>query len=402
VQTAVRGLSSPSLARPVAALSAAAFVAAATMRVADPLLPQIAHDFATTPGAASIVATAFALAYGLFQLAWGPLGDRYGKYLIVTITTAMAGLLVAAPALSGSLFELGLFRALGGMTAAAAIPLSMAFIGDHVAYDRRQAMIARFLTGQIMGVIAGQAFGGALGDALGWRAVFLVLGGLYLLVAVWLVLELRSGRLPAPVLAPARGPARLAAAYLDVLMRPWARIVLAAVFVEGALFYGGLAYIGAYAHEIWELPYTTVGLALAFFGLGGLAYAMSVGRLVRRLGERGLSGWGGVVMAAGFAILLAAPHPMALPVATALLGLGFYMLHNTLQTNATQMAPEMRGIAVSTFACSLFLGQAAGVALMGLIVDAMGYLPVFAICGAALTCVGWAFSALLQRRPAER
>ena len=30
------------------------------------------------------------------------------------------------------------------------------------------------------------------------------------------------------------------------------------------------------------------------------------------------------------------------------------MLHNTLQTNATQMAPEARGLAVSLFAFMLF------------------------------------------------
>ena len=61
----------------MALLSAAAFVSAATLRVADPLVPQVAQDFAVTPGRAAVIVTAFGLAYGLCQLVWGPAGDRF-------------------------------------------------------------------------------------------------------------------------------------------------------------------------------------------------------------------------------------------------------------------------------------------------------------------------------------
>jgi len=37
------------------------------------------------------------------------------------------------------------------------------------------------------------------------------------------------------------------------------------------------------------------------------------------------------------------------PFATVTIGLGFYMLHNTLQTNATQMTPQARATAVAIF-----------------------------------------------------
>ena len=84
--------------------------------------------------------------------------------------------------------------------------------------------------------------------------------------------------------------------------------------------------------------------------------------------------------------------------ALVLLGLGLYMLHNTLQTNATQMAPETRGLAVSTFANALFLGQAGGVWLCGLAVDRAGFAPVFLASGAALVLLGAAFAFLLRRR----
>ena len=87
--------------------------------------------------------------------------------------------------------------------------------------------------------------------------------------------------------------------------------------------------------------------------------------------------------------------------AIVLLGLGIHMLHNTLQTNATQMAPGARGLAVSTFANVLFLGQAAGVWLCGRLIDGIGFAPVFLATGAALAILGAVFARLLGRRPAE-
>ena len=44
---------------------------------------------------------------------------------------------------------------LTGATAAAVIPLSMAWIGDNVPYERRQPVLARFLIGQITGFSLG-------------------------------------------------------------------------------------------------------------------------------------------------------------------------------------------------------------------------------------------------------
>lgn len=66
------------------------------------------------------------------------------------------------------------------------------------------------------------------------------------------------------------------------------------------------------------------------------------------------------------------------------IGFGLYMVHNTLQTNATQMAPEARGSAVSLFTFVFFISQAAGVTALGLAVDRVGYGWVFAAAGAGL------------------
>ncbi len=387
-------------ARPVTLLAMAAFVSAATVRALDPLVPAIAGEFATTPGAVGLTVTAFTLAYGVCQLFWGPVGDRYGKYRVITLACLLSAGTAGAAALAHSLVTLAALRLVSGVTAAAIIPLAMAFIGDHVAYEQRQATLARFIAGQIMGLIGGQIIGGVVGDHFGWRAVFLVLAGMFLVAGLLVWRELRSGRVPAPILgAPAR-PAQLAMTYLRLVRRPWPRTVLLTVFAEGFLFFGAFAYVGLALHDTFGLTFTMVGLVLGAFGLGGVLYALSAPALVRRLGERGLARGGGVLLAAGLLTLPFAPRAWLAAPAIGLLGLGFYMLHNTLQTNATQMSPEARGLAVATFASCFFIGQGLGAWLGGLVVDGVGTTPLFVAAAPLLLLLALAFAHRLARRPA--
>ncbi|MEJ0067638.1 MAG: MFS transporter [Pseudomonadota bacterium] len=259
-------VAAPRSIRAIALLSAAAFVSTATVRVADPLLPQIARDFGVTPAGASVIATSAALAYGLFQIFYGSLGERFGKFTVVTVVTALSALSTAAAALADNLLLLGLLRFVAGGTAAAVVPLSIAHIGDVVPYQGRQAVLARFLSGQILGVLFGQAVGGIFADYFGWRGIFLVLGGLYLTIDALLWLELLSGRVADSRQRQARFRG-LPARYLAMLKVRRVRIILAVASAEGFLFFGGLTYLGAYAHYEFGLGFTSVGLVLACFGL---------------------------------------------------------------------------------------------------------------------------------------
>ena len=154
------------------------------------------------------------------------------------------------------------------------------------------------------------------------------------------------------------------------------RIVVGTVGIEGLLFYGGLAYLGAYLKLRFDLGYGVIGLIVAGFSLGGLLYSVSVQPLVRRLGEKGLVRVGGVVLLISFVGIVAAPTWwISVPFFIGI-GFGFYMFHNTLQTRASEMAPHARGSAVSLFAFSLFLGQAAGVAVFGAGISLLGYVPM--------------------------
>lgn len=84
--------------------------------------------------------------------------------------------------------------------------------------------------------------------------------------------------------------------------------------------------------------------------------------------------------------------------ATLCAGLGFYMLHNTLQTHATQMAPERRGAAVSAFASCFFMGQATGVGVAGLLLAHVGTAALLVGGALGLLAVALDFSRRLRMK----
>lgn len=105
---------------------------------------------------------------------------------------------------------------------------------------------------------------------------------------------------------------------------------------------------------------------------------------MRRLGESGLARLGGALLVVGFVSFAYVPVLAWTPAACLIAGFGFYCLHNTLQTNATQMAPAARGAAMSLFACFLFIGQSLGVSGAAWVADNLSDQLIFACSGAGL------------------
>ncbi len=381
--------------RLIVMLSLAAFGSAASMRVVDAQLPALANAFNVSLGGAAQVITVFAIAYGVLQLAYGPLGDRHGKWRIISYAVLASAASAFACTVATDYGVLLVARAAAGATCAGIIPLSMAWIGDAVPYERRQPVLARFLTGQIVGMAAGQWLGGIAADYFTWRMPFGLLTVCFLAsgVLLWRTRALAESAAP-PV--PRSGRLGVEAGY--VLRRPWARVVLVIVFLEGSLLYGPFAFLATHLHLHTGVSLSGAGGLVTLYALGGMLFALASRRLVARLGETGLARGGGVLLLGGLMLAALSPVWWTAPLACVAAGLGFYMFHNTLQTNATQMAPQARGLAVSLFAAGFFTGQTAGVALASLAVEHFGTVPVLAAGGAAVCLIALVFATLLRRR----
>ncbi|MDQ2186623.1 MFS transporter [Alcaligenaceae bacterium A4P071] len=384
--------------RAITLLALAAFVSSSAFRICDAMLPQLALDFGTSTGGAAYVVTAFAVAYGFVQIVFGPVGDRYGKYRVIAFATLACAIGSSVAALASSLPILIAARAVSGAAGAGIVPLSMAWIGDNVPYERRQETLARFLTGTILGMSTGQVLGGVFADTVGWRWAFALLVVGYLVVGVLLQRELRRQRETHDVPTGGQARPRFVAQAAVVWRTPWARVVLATVFIEGLLVFGSLAFAPAYLHTRFGLSLTLAGAVVAVYALGGLAYTVVARRVVARLGESGMVVAGGFVLGLAFLLYLIGPVWAVSLAASVLAGFGYYLLHATLQTNATQMVPEARGTAVAWFASCLFMGQAVGVAIAGMLVDAAGAVWIFGSSALLLPVLGLAFGAALRRK----
>lgn len=367
------------LTRAIVLMSLAAFCSGASLRVSDPLLPQVAGDFGASVGAASAIVTAYAIPYGLTQIFSGVIGDRLGKCQAVALACGLSGVMVLLCAISQSLTQLTFARLICAPGAAIIVPLGLAYIGDVVPYDRRQTMLARFMAGQMIGMVAGQVAGGIIGDHFGWRMVFVAVAGMFLLAALALASQFRSNPWTKPIEHDSAAPRGMIAGYRTLGASPWARFIVLAAFIEGAVFFGGFTYVAANLHARFGLSFSTVGVIVAAFGFGCILFAGTVHRTVPLLGERGLVIGGGVVTMLAFLILAGEVVWELAPLACVMLGFGYYMLHNTLQTNATQMLPAARGTAMAGFSAALYLGQSVGVAAAAPIVDRSGAPPVFVI-----------------------
>ena len=231
-----------SLRRSLLLLASGGFVSGVSLRMAEPLLPTVADDLGVGVADAAILITAFTLAYGLFQLVHGPLGDRFGKIRTVAVAMLLAAAGSGACATAATLGEFAVYRFLTGMTAGAVIPLSFAFVGDNIPFETRQTVLGRFIAGTLLGATCGPLVGGICSDLVGWRASFLVPAVAFAVIGLALALQAGSETVTGGR-GPGSGPV---ARYLALMRSAAARSICLAVTIEGGLFYGAFAYLGAF------------------------------------------------------------------------------------------------------------------------------------------------------------
>ena len=366
----------------------AGFASMVSMRMCDPMLVVLGQEFQVTTGEASRVVSAFAVAYGVLQLIYGPLGDRFGKLRVIFLAVLACAVFSALTSMAPNLSVLVVMRAFMGGAAAGIIPLCMAWIGDQVAYDRRQETLARMMSATVSGMMFGLWFGGFAAEHLGWRMAFALVSALFAMAAWVLWRKLRSQ--PAQVYASeASGFMAYFSNTFQLLRTRRVRQVLTVTAIEGALVFGAMAFIPTHLHQQFDMSVVLAGSVMMFYGVGGLIYS----RLARRWlgwlgGERGLVKTGAGFIVLGLLTLAWAQQALLGVFACLATGFGFYMLHNTLQTQATQMAPASRGTAVTLFACLLFFGQSSGVLLVAESVD-RGWLPyTFSLAALGVAVLG--------------
>jgi predicted MFS family arabinose efflux permease len=347
--------------RLILVLAIGAGASSLTGRVLDPLVGELAEDFATPAATVALLGTAFALPYAIIQPILGPVGDAMGKQRIIRACLAVLALALAACAAAPDFGTLAWLRILTGIGAGGVFPLCIALVGDRVPVERRQVALSRLLVAGLTGQAVGGAMAAALAPLIGWRGVLLVSAGIAL---VGLFALRDPGEMRPP---PGRrvNPVEALARYRQIYaLRPARRLYLS-VFAEGIMFFGIFPFLAPLFAGRGIGGATEAGLAVLVFAGGGFLYGLFAPLLLRRIGQGGVILLGGVcggLALAGLALAQAAWMGIGVFV---LLGLGFYLLHGSIQTRVTEVAPAARGSAVALHSFHFFLGQSLGPAVMG-------------------------------------
>lgn len=379
-------------------LAISGFASTFAGRAMEPLVGVVARDLQTDPRTIALLSTAYALPYALIQPILGPVGDALGKERIIKICLAALALTLAGCAVATTSETLFALRILSGAAAGGVIPLALALLGDRIDLGQRQVAISRLLVAVVLGQLSGSSLGGIMAGWIGWRGVF------------WLATFMGTGACAAAILGFAAPPragtpfdiASAIARYKVILANPRARALFGLVFVEALAIFGIFPFIAPMLETRGEGGPTEAGLALAGFAIGGLIYSTLVRTMLTYLGLSRMLIGGGLLCGIALVVVGLAGSWKLDAAALTVLGLGFYMLHNSFQTQVTEVAPEARASAVALHAFSFFCGQALAVVLFDLGLRTIGQEPSMAVCAAAVVALGFAASWLLARQPRAR
>ena len=350
-------------------LSLCGFSGALATRLLDPLITSIAADFAASVSLVALLSSAFALPFGLSQPILGPIGDTFGKAEVIKIATAVLALCLLAAALSPNLATLFISRILGGVAAGGIMPVCMALIGDRFALAVRQVAISRYVGATLVGQLVGVSAGGITAEWIGWRGVLACAAALAVIAATAAILKLPRAR--AATAAPFRFVDALGR-YRLVLRNPRSFVCFGIVFMEGMAIYGITPFIGELLRARQAGGLREAGFVIAGLGIGGLLYSFAVPIILRFAKRPTMMAAGGIIAALGLgSVGLEASWPSQMT-SMMVLGFGFFLLHNSVQTEVTELAPSARASAFSLHAFSFFLGQALGPMLYGLALPAIG------------------------------
>jgi MFS transporter, DHA1 family, inner membrane transport protein len=381
----------------LAALAVSTFLYVTTETLPIGLLPQIADDVGSTPGAVGLLVTAYGLVVVMATIPLTRLTHRFSRrrlltvlLLVMTAATALSALAPTYPALLAGRVAIALSQAVfwAVVTPAAAALFPAA---------KRGRAISILFAGSSAGPLLGVPGGTWLGQQTAWRVPFLVLALLGLAVSAVIVLLM-------PDLAPGTSETEHGTAPDRARFR--GMVVTTVLTVTG--FFAAFTCINPFLAEVVGLGEPAIGPLLLVRGLAGLFGVFAAGFVASRLGWHAM-----VVSVAGLAAALVAQYlfrgvPVLAVAAVALAAFTLSSMNAVLARRVLEIAPgttDMASAATSTaFNVGITVGALIGSRLLSAGQVALSPLVAGLIVVAALACVAaepWAGRRESRRRSTE-
>jgi DHA1 family bicyclomycin/chloramphenicol resistance-like MFS transporter len=249
-----------------------------------PALPAMTQGFGAPMSQAQLTLTALLLAFGLSQMVWGPLSDRFGRRPVLLVGTLLYVVASVGSTFSASMDQLIVWRTLQGVAMGAGVMCARAIVRDLYTPADGARIMSKGLTG--LGVIAcaSAPLGGLLAGYLGWRMALMALAvfGAGALLVVALRFEETLAQKNPRALEPV------------TLLRTWWAILQNPTFLAFTLLattsYGGLfTFLAASSFvfiQVLGLSQPAYGLAMFTMSLSYIAGTFICRRLLPRYGMR--------------------------------------------------------------------------------------------------------------------
>ena len=267
-----------------------------------PSLPAIGRDLGADVETVQLTLTIYVAAFGLAQLIYGPISDRFGRrpalLLGVTIYVVASVACLLATSIE-TLIAARFGQALGGC---AGPVLARAVVRDVYGRERAAKVLSYIGTAMALAPAIGPILGGWLQDLYGWRASFALLSGFgaLALAGVWWLLDETNAHMD----PTATRPSRIVANIRQMLAH---REFLGYMAASSATYSGLFAWISGSSYvfvEVMGLTPSAYGFVFAAIVVGYMAGTQAGGRLVFRLGIPRLVGVGCVINAV-FGVIIA-------------------------------------------------------------------------------------------------
>jgi len=355
----------------------------------------VARSFHSGPGPTSSIITATQIGYAAGLLLVVPLGDLHPRRALVTRLFWIAAAALVACALAPSLWLFGLASvAVGGASVAGQVMIP--FAADLAPEERRGRVVARIMTGLLLGILLARTVSGLVAQAAGWRAIYWLSAALMVgfALVLWRALPTEGPRPQRSYPSLVSSSLRLLATEPVLRRRAWHGVCAFAAF---SALWTTIAFL------LSGSPYRYSNAVIGLFGLvgaGGIVAANLAGKLADSARATATTVVAGVLLAGSFALLWAGRTSLAaLIIGIVVLDMGTQGMQITNQALIYALRPDARSRINSAYMVCYFLGGAAGSVSAGALYGTHGWAGV-CVLGAGFGALTLAMSVYDRVRPA--
>ncbi|MCA0379362.1 MAG: MFS transporter [Actinobacteria bacterium] len=379
------------------ALVAGGFAVALGYGVVAPAIPQFALEFGVSNFAASAIVSAFAL----MRLVSAPLAGwavaRMGERRTYTIGILIVAVSTGAAALAANYPQFVILRGAGGIGSTLFTVAATALLAKVSPVESRGRVASLNAAGFLLGGLFGPVLGGIVA-VFGLRAPFVFYFFTLLVAAAIVAFALRGSQAAsAPSPAGAGDPANGAETELTLkraLRVPQFRALLFSVFTFGWASFGvRVSLIPLLVAVTFGGDATMAAWILAAYAAGNAAFIFPSGRWTDTVGRKPMLILGLAILATSYAAMGFAPSLWALAAIMLVAGAGSALANPGQQAVLADVLAKRRGGGpVAAYSMSSDLGGVLGPAIAGLVVDAAGFGPAFALTAVLLAAAAGVWS----------